>query len=359
MKKYLLFGISVVFACVAAFGVGIGIAHVKIKYFAASQSHVINNTDKFPSLSTTTSENKLALSETIPDALPINAEENITGSDSAPQNIDQPNFTFAVIGDTQSFKANDPNGSLEKAVASIEKQNVNFVLTVGDLVSGCDGGNKCELKYNDWKKTMLPLLDKTYEVMGNHDRTSGDKADAMWQKVFNSLPANGPAGYKKLVYSFDYGNSHFVVLNSEKPKGHIVDKTQQDWLENDLARNKLANIFVLFHEPGYQTSVQKEHGLNAVPKERDALWSILSKYNVSAVFNGHDHIHTRSKHGNTYQIVEGDTNALDDDFPQPGLSEYSYKGKSYMIVSVDGEKVNLKLYTVDGNLLNSFDLPTN
>jgi len=264
-------------------------------------------------------------------------------------------FSFAVIGDTKVFSAGDPKGNLEKAVASIEKQNPNFSFIMGDIVSSCDGGSKCESKYADWKSTMGSLLAKTYEVVGNHDRTGGSGADAVWQKEFN-LPTNGPDGYSELVYSFDFGNSHFVVLNSEKPKEHIVNDVQRAWLEKDLTANKKANTFVFFHEPAYQVSQNVKDGLDADTGERDALWNILKKHNVKYVFNGHAHLFSEKKIGNIYQIVEGDTDSTNDDFPLAGFADYAYKGKAYTIMQVDGTKVKLNLYSVDGNLIKTLDL---
>ena len=142
------------------------------------------------------------------------------------------NFSFAIFGDTKEFGANDPNGNLEKAVAQVKDLDLKAVFVMGDLIKSC--GDGCENKFNDWKSVMAPILSKTYEVVGNHDRTGGDSDDAVWQKVFN-LPQNGPAGYKELVYSFDIGNSHFAVLDSEKPKTTIINSVQRDWLDKDLA----------------------------------------------------------------------------------------------------------------------------
>ncbi len=274
---------------------------------------------------------------------------------SPPININD-NFSFGVLGDTKVFDPNNSKGNYQKAVATISKEKINFMFVMGDLLSSCDGTSKCQTKLTQWKNVLGPLASKTYEVVGNHDRTGGSAADATWQKVF-SLPTNGPSGFSELTYSFSYDNSHFVVLDSEKPSEHLVDSVQRAWLEKDLLENTdKENTFVFFHEPAYGTSQNTKDGLDANPKERDALWNILKKYNVTAVFNGHEHIHTRKKVGSIYQIVEGDTDSTDDDTAGSGLSDYSYKGKSYLIVNVNGKKINLKLYTIDGKLLNSFDL---
>jgi len=293
-------------------------------------------------------KNITAPPETAPPPSPF--AENTAST--IPQNTDS--FSFAVFGDTKEFGANDPNGNLEKAVAHTKDQNLSAFFVMGDLVNSCDGGDKCVQKYNDWKSVMAPVLAKTYEVVGNHDRTGGDKADAVWQKEFN-LPQNGPDGYKELVYSFDIGNSHFAVLNSEKPHTTIINSVQRDWLDNDLASTKKEHKFVFYHEPAFQAAQNSEDGLDANPDERDALWNIIKKHKVDAVFNGHAHIYARKKIGEVEQIVVGDTDSTNDDFVQPGLSDFGYKGKSYAIVTVSGKNINLKLFTVDGKQIESFD----
>jgi hypothetical protein len=263
-------------------------------------------------------------------------------------------FSFGVFGDTKAFNAGNPNGNLEKAVARTKDLDLKGIFVMGDLISSCDGGNSCVQKYNDWKSVMSPIISKTYEVMGNHDRTGGDKADAVWQKEF-SLPQNGPDGYKDFVYSFDIGNSHFAVLDSEKPHENIVDSVQRDWLDKDLAATDKQHKFVFYHEPAFQAAQDAEDGLDAHPAERDALWNIIKKYKVDAVFNGHAHIYARKNFGGIEQIVVGDTDSTNDDIVQPGLSDFGYKGKFYAIVTVTGSNVNLKLYTVDGKQVDSFD----
>lgn len=347
MKRYYYkLAILLLFAAVA-FGLGIGVAEIHIRYFTPIKKYIpvgepvreeINNVAK-----------------NLPEQPARSGEtEYLQEGKSQPDN--NPDFSFAILGDTQSFSAGNPKGNLQKAVAFIAKRGVSFSFVVGDLISDCDGGNKCEAKYNDWKRVMGPLVNKTYEVMGNHDKSEGNKADTIWQKTFGNLPSNGPSGFSKSVYSFDFENTHFVVLNSEKPEENIIDNNQRNWLEQDLNSHKKEHTFVFFHEPAFQTSIVSKHGLDAKPSERDALWAILAKHRVDAVFNGHDHIYTRSSYEGVYQIVIGNTDSDNLDIAQPGLSEYSYSGKSYIIVSVNGQKINVSLYSVDGNLINSFDM---
>jgi len=284
-----------------------------------------------------------------------NSSEQASAESAAPVENTAPEtqgVTFAVIGDTKTFTAN-ANGNLEKAVRSLSKQNFDLAFAMGDLVSSCDGGNSCIAKYESWKKIMSPMLSKTYEVVGNHDRTGGNPADTVWQREFN-LPTNGPAGFSELTYSFDSGNSHFVVLDSEKPEEHLVNDVQRNWLDQDLAKNKKENTFVFFHEPAYQMSQDAKDALDAKPAERDALWNVLKKYKVTAVFNGHLHMIAGKLQDGIHQFVIGDTDSTADDTPQKSLTDFGLSGHYYAIVTVNGKTVDLKIYSLEGNVVKDY-----
>lgn len=277
----------------------------------------------------------------------------VPASDALSEN-NEAKFSFAVLGDTQSFEAGR-NGNYQKAVSNIQKINPDLVFAVGDLVSSCDGGKKCQAKLMDWKNILGALFPKTYAAQGNHDRAGKEKADAVWQNVFSKFPANGPAGFSKLVYSFDFENSHFVVLASDKPKEHIINSVQRDWLEKDLSNNAKENTFVFFHEPAYPANSKIDESLDVNAGDRDALWNILKKHTVSAVFSGHEHIQSRRKVNGLYQFGFGNTESFDHLPPKPGATEYFHVGAAFGMVEIQGKKVTVKTYSVDGALLNSFE----
>jgi 3',5'-cyclic AMP phosphodiesterase CpdA len=265
-------------------------------------------------------------------------------------------FSFAIIGDTPQFDPDDSDGGLRSAVKNIKEKNVDLVMATGDLLEKCDGGTKCEKELNDWKSALGELFPKTYAVMGNYDRSGEEEADALWQKFFD-LPKNGPEEYKELAYSLDFENSHFVVLNSEKPDEHKINEKQRDWLEKDLSENQKENIFVFFHEPAWPVSEHIGESLDKNAKDRDALWKILKDHGVSAVFSGHEHIISRKKADGIYQYIFGNTDAASRQRPEDGMTEYSYEGKGYGIIEVKGKKVTVRAYSVGGELLDTFEIP--
>jgi len=89
--------------------------------------------------------------------------------------------------------------------------------------------------------------------------------------------------------------------------------------------------------------------------QRDALWSIIAKHNVTAVFNGHEHIVSRRKVGSIYQFVFGNTDSYNHDLPKPGVAEYASQVQgSFGIVSVNGKEITVKVFDPANKELNSF-----
>lgn len=282
---------------------------------------------------------------------------------------DPDHFTFAILGDTQNFELPDSSGGFVKAVEQIKKIKPNLVMTVGDLVASCSSPADCA-NYKAWKNIAKSILPMTYEIVGNHDRIVGNKAetkkksaDKEWQNYFN-LPTNGPTDFEEFTYSFDVGDSHFVVLDSEKPKEHEINQDQLSWLEKDLAANTKDNTFVFYHEPAFPMSYKVGQSLDVHKKERDALWSLLDKYNITAVFNGHEHIYSRqqidqdefpAEKNGIYQFIIGNTDAYGkENVAISDKVDYYHKGHDFCVVEVNGKQITVKLFSVDGNLVDSF-----
>jgi hypothetical protein len=271
-------------------------------------------------------------------------------------------FSFAVMGDTQSFKTGNSTGNFQTVVGDIVKDKVDLVFSTGDLTGSCESYTECLKKHNDWKSIAAPLLSKTYAAMGNHDNIS-NKGVKGWQDAFN-FPTNGPNGYSELAYSFDFKNSHFVVLDSDSPDLHKINGQQRAWLEKDLATDKKDNTFVFFHEPAFPVSAKVGESLDKNPSDRNALWNIFDKYNVTAVFNGHEHIVSRRKIDSSvlpgtknaiYQFVFGSTESFDHDLPDPGTVEYANRGQGrFGVVNVKGKEITVRTMSAGNQELDSF-----
>lgn len=143
----------------------------------------------------------------------------------------------------------------------------------------------------------------SYAVPGNHDYADqNQKFDSPYFSML-SFPERGQAGGvpsgSKLYYSYDYGNVHFVMLDSfglEDGKWILYDPTspQVRWLERDLTANRQPWTVVVFHHPPYTKSARDSDAEEALRLIRGNLTPILERYNVDLVMSGHSHTYERS-----------------------------------------------------------------
>jgi hypothetical protein len=341
-KKLIILILVIAFAGAGAFGTGAILAEYQkrkaksIASFSQTAESVVEGEDN-------------AVGETSKE------EENQNEGDNEIQ-AEIKEYSFAVIGDTQGYFQKNPSNTFPLSVSNIRKKNVSLIISTGDLVNSCDATKECEEKFNTWKGVLGNFMPKTYPVQGNHDRTGKDKSDMAWQSSF-ALPTNGPPGFSELVYSFDFENSHFVFLDSDKPRENNITADQRTWLDQDLAKNSKENTFVIIHEPAYPVSSKIGEALDVNASERNDFWNIITKRKVTAVFSGHEHIFSRKNISGIYQFVVGNTETFNHEFPKPGMAEYAYSNPHFLMVKVKGKEVGTTLYTPDGKELNTFNLP--
>lgn len=148
-----------------------------------------------------------------------------------------------------------------------------------------------------------------WPTIGNHDvgldPLGGPYLDAFY------LPTNNPAG-SELYYSFDYGDAHFVCLDTHV-SGYQPGAPQLLWAAADLAASNAKWKFVFFHVPPYSGGTHADN-----PFIRDAILPVLEAAGVDVVFSGHSHVYERTYllRGNT--ITQGDRASYVRDVPDAG-----------------------------------------
>ena len=103
------------------------------------------------------------------------------------------------------------------------------------------------------------------------------------------LAAAGPRYPRAANFSFDYGNSHWTIIDSNTYMdwGHAA---LREWLARDLAAAKSAAFrFVAFHHPGFNSS--KAHFPEQWMRQ---LAPVFEAHRVDIVFAGHVHNYQRS-----------------------------------------------------------------
>ncbi|HEX5322369.1 MAG TPA: metallophosphoesterase [Capsulimonadaceae bacterium] len=90
-------------------------------------------------------------------------------------------------------------------------------------------------------------------------------------------------------YSFDYGDAHFLCLDSND----YVDPTDsalQAWIESDLAGTDAVWKFVVYHHPAF--NVGNEHYRE---QHMRVLSPLFEKHSVDMCFHGHEHTYQRTQ----------------------------------------------------------------
>lgn len=212
-------------------------------------------------------------------------------------------FTFIHLTD---FHIGDPRGLLEnpketigwkaarKVIEEVNLIQPDFVLISGDLTFGQFYPFEYTIEYKKCYDILQEFDVPTFLCPGNHDGyvQTGQDGLRFWEDTF------GP-----LYYSFDYGDTHFLSVNSyDWPKidrigfsyivfnwGGSVQEEQMDWIAEDLNDNSDAEqtLMMMHHNPLWDTT-----GDSLVKKGyqgRDELLNIIRSNGVDGVFAGHVH----------------------------------------------------------------------
>jgi hypothetical protein len=333
-------------------------------------------------------------------------------------------FTFAVMSDSRSgidvgdasylgVNARVLQPLLQRAI----ERSAELVLFGGDLVDGyTTSPGAFRLQLEAWKRTVQPFgaFVPIYEAMGNHealidawasgwaaDKLGDQSAEAVFASAFVN-PRNGPTtavegapSYSENVYSFDYGNTHFAVVNSnywfrshyersDHPragKGHregTVTLEQVRWLDRDLAEARkrgLVHLFVVTHEPAFpngghvQDAMYWNGRLPQVIARRNLFWNTLHQHRVRAAFFGDEHNYSRtlidaSVHASferpVWQVISGGAGApyyaANKSVPWSNKVRAFSAQQHLVLVNIDGGKAELEAVSLTGQLLDRWEL---
>ena len=322
-------------------------------------------------------------------------------------------FSFVAIGDSQGADWNGDlmagrgykyaQAALNQAVA--DTGNPAFILHTGDITE--HGTKQSQWNYyfkalGDFGKTIPHFAavgnhdvwaDSTNEAPGsadnfdlhfNHPNNGGSAAFA--KDVVERVDAYNHPSSSSLVrnldettYSFNYGNVHFVVLNTGAydkavgPIDKIIIEAQTEWLINDLEANKDAEWTILMmHEPLY-------HRLESYTR-LEGIHKVIEEYGVDLAILGHSHLVTR-----TYPMKDGQivTKAVTNEIEAGTGTVYSTIGSTvashdqygagvlenmhtvftpvneqptYTTVSVDDGEIKVTIKQVDGLVVDEYTI---
>lgn len=208
---------------------------------------------------------------------------------------------FWAVGD--SGRGNKMQQDVHQAMVNYNKKHnltLDMYLHVGDMAYG--SGKDREFQANFFKM-YEPTLRNTvcWPSMGNHEgNTSKGKTGIGPYYDAYITPTQGEAGGvpsgKESYYSYDYGRTHFIVLNS-----HDLDRAptaaMAQWLREDLAKTSLKKtdwLVAFWHHPPYTKGSHDSDKEKQLIEMREHILPILESSGVDLVLTGHSHIYERS-----------------------------------------------------------------
>jgi len=347
---------------------------------------------------------------------------------TAPTSEDS-NFRFVVMSDSGGGVGSGELGyaggtvnyhTLNSFMLDAYNKGADFILFGGDLVNGyTTNSDDYRMQLEAWKyvSDKIGCYIPIYECMGNHealmdiyedgskygidfdkqDDNGSKSSETIFAEEFVNPTDNFPENentlapsYKENAYYFDYGNTRFIVYNTNywysiRPEefggnleGYVMDK-QFEWIKKVLNDSKndssIKHIFILGHQPLF--SNDGTLGPEYLIKRRYELWEAISQNSkVVAVLAGHEHNYNRMFITNETHLYPD--NSTDANFTKPvwqittggaGAPLYGtegmpwsedikhfYFGKNYCIIEIKGGNVYLKIIDVSGNVVDNCTL---
>ena len=244
----------------------------------------------------------------------------------------EPPFQFAVIGDSR-----DGEKTYVRLMEKILERKPHFIIHLGDMITR--PGEK------EWKEffQLSKLIDLPFfPVAGNHDVGDTLRGEDLYRKQF-VLPEG------RTYYAFHAGGCLFVILDSEKGKGKILDE-QWTWLGQTLSSSGERLKLAFIHRPLFLPtgSLKTGRAMDKYPVERDRLHQLFVKTGVKGVFEADDHRYDREERDQIVYVITGGG----------GAPIYTLKDRGgyfhYVWISVQGGRMEGEVVNLSGQIQDRF-----
>ncbi len=193
-------------------------------------------------------------------------------------------FSFLTIADVQADNETD----FAKAAEVLDKgfelvPDAQFIANLGDFVNDC-GNEQWDMYFRNFERHHLRAT--LAPVSGNHDGLP-----SWFRRQFPVETAEPSLGLDGDYYSFDYGNAHFAVLNTNDM--FPMTSAQVNWLRNDMRASDADWKIVMMHRSLY--SAGKNYNKPDTMIMHNRLVPVMDELGIDLVLSGHDHMYFRTK----------------------------------------------------------------
>lgn len=215
-------------------------------------------------------------------------------------------YDVLIYPDSQS---SDYSG-WEKIVKDSANRNpkASLYISMGDLV---DNGEQA-YQWRTWLDSIKPLSARIplAPTLGNHEMYTLDwkmREPRAYLNYFD-VPNNGNAIFNRRYYSYDYGDVHYVVLDTQLYESTHEDNhdthhpdlydVQVQGLRQDLASNTKKWTVVLMHRDPFQYAFDRPGSSRAVGFNEEGVlfMPIFDEFNVDLVLSAHLHSYRNRGH---------------------------------------------------------------
>ncbi|MGB2868087.1 MAG: metallophosphoesterase family protein [Bacteroidota bacterium] len=270
-------------------------------------------------------------------------------------------FDFVFLGDPQYEIKNLCSRIFRQAL--ITAPGAKFWLLTGDLMDL----PQYDRFWVEWFSAtgFIHSIVPSIVAPGSHEYALKTGSEVRWDvfcptwNAHFTFPRNGPKGSEEKVYYIDYQGVRFVILDSQ-----MALKEQSEWLESVLGTNPNKWTIAAFHEPVFSIAKDRDER-----HTRDAFMPLIDKYSVDLVLTGHDHGYARSKklrggrvvgeneHGTIYIVSVCGPKSYDHNPQYDSLMvKTGVHQQLFQVISMQGNRLMYKSYSVTGKLNDSFEL---
>lgn len=205
---------------------------------------------------------------------------------------------FVAVADVQAGNLNSflkASNVLEEAFKMMP--NADFYANLGDFTNDSDNE---EWNFYAQAFDAINLSHTMAPVSGNHD---GYSVWHWFENMFNVDTSESVLNLNGVNYSYDYGNAHFAVMNTNDMGA--ASTAQLKWLKNDLNSTDKDWKIVFLHKSPY--TLGKDGKWPDALSLQDYLTDVMDECNVDLAMFGHDHMYLRTKPLTNNKVDENGT----------------------------------------------------